>query len=55
MQSIDENIPFLVETDASDFAISTTLNQDERPVAFHSRTLQPSEQHQAPVERRLKP
>ena len=50
-QSIDENVPFLVQTDASDFAISTTLNQDERPVAFHSRTLQTSEQHQATVEK----
>ena len=26
MQEIDENIPFIVETDASDFAISATLN-----------------------------
>ena len=36
MQPIDENIPFVVDTDASDFAISATLNQDGRPVAFHS-------------------
>ena len=51
MQPIDENIPFVVETDASDFAISATLNQDGRPFAFHSRFLQASEQHQAPVEK----
>ena len=31
MQPIDENIPFVVETDTSDFAISATLNQDGRP------------------------
>ena len=51
MQPIDENIPFAVETDASDFAISVTPTQDGRPVAFYSRTLQVSEQHQAPVEK----
>ena len=51
MQPIDENIPFVEDTDASDFAISATRNQDGRPVAFHSRTLQASEQHQAPVEK----
>ena len=28
MQAINENIPFTVETDASNFAISATLNQD---------------------------
>ena len=43
MQPIDENSPFVVETGASDFAISAMLNQDGRPVAFHSCTLQVSE------------
>ena len=32
--TIDETIPFKVETDTSDFAIATTLNQVGRPVAF---------------------
>ncbi|XP_047137877.1 uncharacterized protein LOC124814332 [Hydra vulgaris] len=45
------NIPFTVETDASDFAISATLNQDGRPAAFHSRTLQESEQYYSSVEK----
>lgn len=49
--SIDETVPFVVETDASDFAIAATLNQAGRPVAFFSRTLNPSEQRHAAVEK----
>ena len=51
MQEIDENVSFTGETDAFDFAISGTLNQDGRPVAFHSRTLQGSEQFHSSVEK----
>lgn len=36
---IDENQPFQVETDASDYALAATLNQNGRPVAFFSRSL----------------
>ena len=31
---MDESIPFTVETDASDFAIAATFNQNGRPVTF---------------------
>ena len=48
---IDENLPFVLETDASHFAISATLNQDGRPVAFYSRTFQGSEKGHSSVEK----
>ena len=38
--SIDESLPFVVECDASEVAVSATLNQGGCPVAFMSRTLQ---------------
>ena len=49
--SVDENVPFVVETDASDGAIAATLNQDGRPVAFFSRTLNASEKKHSSVEK----
>ena len=40
-----------METDASDYAIAATLNQNGRPVAFFSRSLRPNEIHHHPVEK----
>ncbi len=50
VHAIDEDSPFEVETDASDFAIAATLSQKGRQVAFFSRTLQGPEVNHASVE-----
>ena len=51
VNSIDETLPYIVETDASDISIAATLNQAGRPVAFFSRMLNHSERNQSAVEK----
>ena len=51
LATIDSDEPFVVETDASDYALAATLNQNGRPVAFFSRTLKPGEMGQHAVEK----
>ena len=51
LQSIDENEPFTLETDASEIALSAVLQQNGRPVAFWSRMLSQSEKRYASVEK----
>ena len=51
LKPIDPNGEFVLETDASDFCIAATLNQQGRPVAFFSRTLNPNEIRHHAVEK----
>ena len=51
LKSIDPEGEFVVETDASDFCIAATLNQQGRPVAFFSRTLNQHELNHHAVEK----
>ena len=51
VSAIDDNASFLVETDASDFAIAATLSQRGQPVAFFSRSLSDSELHHPAIEK----
>ena len=51
LQPIDKAVPFIVETDASNFTIAATLNQNGKPVPFHVRALSTSEQRHLAVEK----
>ena len=51
LYSLRDDLPLTVETDTSDFAIAATINQNDRPVDFHSRTLSASEQQHSAVEK----
>jgi len=53
--SIDESLPFQVEIDASEFALTATLTQNNRHVAFFSRMLNGSELKILRLKKRLQP
>ena len=51
LASVDKNAPFTLETDASDVAVSAVLQQNGRPIAFRSRTLNSNEKRYVSVEK----
>ena len=51
VKTIDEAIPFAVETDASNFSLDATLNQNGKPVVFFSKSLNKHEMHQPAIEK----
>ena len=49
--SLDETLPFVVETGASDHALAATLSQNGHPVAFFSKTLSKQEIQYPPIKK----
>ena len=48
---VNEGLPFTVECDASNHTLAASRNQGGRPIAFHSRTLSPSERRYSAAEK----
>ena len=51
LEVINEDAPFVVVADAFNIALSATLNQNNIPVAFFSRSLNKSEVKQSNVKK----
>ena len=51
LHPIDNRLPLTAETDASDFAIAATLNEEGCQVALHSQTFSATEQKHSVMEK----
>jgi hypothetical protein len=49
----DFNKPFHIHTDASHYQLGAVISQDNRPIAFYSRKLQPAQVRYTTIEREL--
>jgi hypothetical protein len=49
----DFNKPFHIHTDASHYKLGAVISQDNRPIAFYSRKLQPAQTRYTTTEREL--
>ena len=51
LQNADPAKEYLVTTDASDLAIGAVISQEDHPIAYYSRKLNPAEQNYATHEK----
>lgn len=49
----DFSLPFTLTTDASDIALGSVLSQQDKPIAFYSRTLNSAERNYSTIEKEL--